>query len=159
MKNRVSISVVSMVLGMIAGIGSILGIQAYIDFMRHSKAPVAIYHMADIAWGEEDYYNEHGEFLECGPVPDHVPDHNTPEPWPGDSCFSRLVSEGSKMVAAQFQVKKIGGEAYLITAIVDLGDGYQVYTHMRGGPIYSLGDERANTWALPSKAELASLGW
>jgi hypothetical protein len=59
----------------------------------------------------------------------------------------------------QFQVRKIDGDFYLIAAIVDLGDGYVVYTHMRGGFIYSRGDERATTWVMPSREDLSRLRW
>lgn len=67
------------------------------------------------------YRTVHGEYLECGPVPNKVP--MAPIPWPKAACFERLHFEPDSPTPFQLQAQTEEGKLVLLARVDPDGDG------------------------------------
>jgi hypothetical protein len=86
------------------------GFGAVLDFMRGKWPDNWAQH---IYYAEEDYHDQNGRFLECGPAPAEIPGVQGVD-WPGDACFESLGVPFEGRVYSSYLVHALGEDSFLL---------------------------------------------
>lgn len=122
------------------GLGGSLGAIAFVDFMKHAKAPRAVEEMMVLGCAADKYMTAHPDesMLPCGPMPGRKADYGRSPDWPKDSCFSRLGYSLAQAPGIAMQILPLPKKDYLVIALQPIEGGHLVFVMRRNGIIHEL---------------------
>jgi len=122
------------------GLGGSLGMIAFVDFMKHAKAPRAVEEMMILGCKADKYMtaNPDESMFPCGPIPGREADYGRGQDWPKDSCFSRLGYTPAQGPGIAMQILPLPERDYLIIGLQPIKGGPLVFVMRQNGIIYGL---------------------